>query len=130
MPRGRSLRFGWHFDNLTFIPVSTVQERFTGNDQIPNITVWAHTVEDIPKAIKELKAVMRKRHRNQDDFFSISEMRAGVAQLEKISKVIKIALGSIAGFSLLVGRYWNHEHDARRCYRTHTRNWTPKSTRC
>ena len=30
-------------------------------------------------------------------------MRAGMAQLEKISKMIKIALGSIAGFSLLVG---------------------------
>ena len=30
-------------------------------------------------------------------------MRQGMAQLEKISKVIKIALGSIAGFSLLVG---------------------------
>ncbi len=30
-------------------------------------------------------------------------MPAGIAQLEKISKIIKIALGSIAGFSLLVG---------------------------
>lgn len=30
-------------------------------------------------------------------------MRAGMAQLDKISKMIKIALGSIAGFSLLVG---------------------------
>ena len=30
-------------------------------------------------------------------------MHAGMAQLEKISKVIKITLGSIAGFSLLVG---------------------------
>ena len=30
-------------------------------------------------------------------------MRSGMAQLEKISKMIKIALGSIAGFSLLVG---------------------------
>ena len=74
MPRGRSLRFGWHFDNLAFIPVSTVQERFTGNDQVPNITVWAHTVKDVPKAIEEVKAVMRKKHRNQDDFFSISEL--------------------------------------------------------
>ena len=30
-------------------------------------------------------------------------MRVGMAQLEKISQVIKISLGSIAGFSLLVG---------------------------
>ena len=103
MPRGRSLRFGWSYDNLVFIPISTVQERFTGNDRIQDIVVYAHTVEDVPKAIEEVKTVIRKRHRNQDDFIRIFEMRSGMAQLEKISKMIKIALGSIAGFSLLVG---------------------------
>ena len=103
MPRGRSLRFGWSFDNLTFIPISTAQERFTGNDHIEYILVFANTVEDVPTAIEEVKTVVRKRHRNQDDFIGIFEMHAGMAQLEKISKVIKITLGSIAGFSLLVG---------------------------
>ena len=103
MPRGRSLRFGWSYDNLVFIPISTVQERFTGNDRIQDIVVYAHTVEDVPKAIEEVKAVIRKRHKNQDDFIRIFEMRSGMAQLEKISRMIKIALGSIAGFSLLVG---------------------------
>ena len=103
MPRGRSLRFGWSFDNLVFIPISTVQERFTGDDHIGNISIYAHTVADVPKAIEEVKTVIRKRHRNQDDFIGFFEMRKGMAQLEKISKVIKIALGSIAGFSLLVG---------------------------
>ena len=103
MPRGRSLRFGWSYDNLVFIPISTVQERFTGNDRIQDIVVYAHTIEDVPKAIEEVKAVIRKRHRNQDDFVRFFEMRSGMAQLEKISKMIKIALGSIAGFSLLVG---------------------------
>ncbi|MDE0470267.1 MAG: ABC transporter permease [Candidatus Poribacteria bacterium] len=103
MPRGRSLRFGWSFDNLVFMPISTTQERFTGNDRIQDIVIYAHTMEDVPRAIEEVKAVIRKRHRNQDDFIGIFEMRAGMAQLEKISKMIKIALGSIAGFSLLVG---------------------------
>ena len=103
VPRGTSLRFGVSFDNLAFIPISTIQERFTGNDQIPNIAVYAHTVEDVPKAVEEVKSVIRKRHRNQDDFIRIFEMHAGMAQLEKISKIIKITLGSIAGFSLLVG---------------------------
>ena len=103
MPRGTSLRFGVSFDNLAFIPISTIQDRFTGNDQIPNITVYAHTVKDVPKAVEEVKTVIRKRHRNQDDFIRIFEMHAGMAQLEKISKIIKITLGSIAGFSLLVG---------------------------
>ena len=103
VPRGTSLRFGVSFDTLAFIPISTIQERFTGNDQIPNVAVYAHTVEDVPKAVEEVKSVIRKRHRNQDDFIGIFEMRAGMAQLEKISKIIKITLGSIAGFSLLVG---------------------------
>ena len=103
MPRGRSLRFGWSFDNLTFIPISTAQERFTGNDHIEYILIFANTVEGIPTTIEEVKTVVRKRHRNQDDFIGIFEMHAGMAQLEKISKIIKITLGSIAGFSLLVG---------------------------
>ena len=103
VPRGTSLRFGVSFDNLAFIPISTIQERFTGNDQIPNITVYAHTVKEVPKAVEEVKTVIRKLHRNQDDFIRIFEMHAGMAQLDKISKIIKITLGSIAGFSLLVG---------------------------
>lgn len=101
-PRGRSLKFGFSFDKLVFIPITTTQQRFTGNDRILQIAVRAHTVEVIPKAIEEVKSVIRKRHNNQDDFFVIFDIRAGVAELGKISKVIKIALGSIAGFSLLV----------------------------
>ena len=101
--RGRSLRFGWSFDNLVFMPLTTTQERFTGNDRVQDIVVHARTVDDVPKAMEEVKEVLRKRHRNEDDFYRIFDMRAGIAQLEKISKVIKIALGSIAGFSLLVG---------------------------
>ena len=102
-PRGRSLRFGWSFDNLAFIPITTVQERFTGSNRLQEIVVYAHSVEQVPKAIEQVKSVIRKRHRNQDDFIRIFEMHRGMAQLEKISQVIKISLGSIAGFSLLVG---------------------------
>ena len=101
--RGRSLKFGFSFDNLVFIPITTAQQRFTGTDRILQIAVHAHTVADVPKAIEEVKGVIRKRHRNEDDFFVIVDFRIGVAHLSKISKVIKIALGSIAGFSLLVG---------------------------
>ena len=101
--RGRSLRFGWNLDDMMFIPLTTAQERFTGNDRIVMLSVHAHTVEEVPQAIEEVKTVLRKTHHGQDDFFSIWDMREGMAQLDKISKVIKIALGSIAGFSLLVG---------------------------
>ncbi len=103
VPRGTNLRFGVSFDSLAFIPVSTSQKRFIGTDEIQNITVHAHNVTDVPKAVEEVKSILRKRHRNQDDFIYIFEMHKGMAQLDKISRIIKITLGSIAGFSLLVG---------------------------
>ena len=103
VPRGRSLEFGFSFDDLVFIPITTVQQRFTGNDRIPQIAVHVHTVEDMPQAIAEVTAVIRKRHRNRDDFFGTFDVRLGLARLMKISIVIKTALGGIACFSLLVG---------------------------
>ena len=95
--------FGFSFDDLVFMPITTVQQRFTGNNRIPQIAVHVHTVEDIPQAIAEVTAVIRKRHRNQDDFFGTFDVRLGLARLMKISTLIKTALGGIAGFSLLVG---------------------------
>ena len=103
IPRGRNLKFGTNYDEQIFIPVTTMQQRFTGDDTILQIVVHAFTVEAVPKAIEEVKAVIRNRHRNEDDFFRIFEVRARLGSLLKISTVLKIALGSIAGFSLLVG---------------------------
>jgi putative ABC transport system permease protein len=101
--RGRSLRFGWNLDDRVFFPLTTVQERFTGNDRVTMISVQAKSMELVDKAKEEVTAVIRKRHRNLDNFFNIWEMKAGMEQLFRISLVIKIVLGVIAGFSLLVG---------------------------
>ena len=101
--RGRSLRFGWNLDNILFVPLTTAQERFTGNDHVTMFTVKAKHIDLIDKAQEEVKAVMRKQHRNEDDFFHIWVLNESMEQLNKISWVIKITLGSIAGFSLLVG---------------------------
>ena len=64
-------------------------------------------MDHIHQAIDEVKAPsgLRKRHRNQDDFdlSKIDVPKAKFAQFEKVSRLIKIALGSIAGFSLLIG---------------------------
>ena len=102
-PRGRSLRFGWSFDSMVFFPITTTQQRFIGDDKIQEIVVYANSVENVPDAVREVKEVIRSRHQGEDNFVKIYEMRKGIRHLEKISKLIKIALGSIAGFSLLVG---------------------------
>ncbi|MCY3627014.1 MAG: FtsX-like permease family protein [Gammaproteobacteria bacterium] len=82
--------------------MTTVSQRFTGNDRIPQIVVRADTIDKVPDAIEEVKVVVQKRHKNQD-FFGIFDVRGGVKQLSRISTLIKITLGSIAGVSLLVG---------------------------
>ena len=103
MPRGHSLRYGFGFDNIVYLPLTTTQQRFIGTDKVQVLDIHAYTIEDVPKAIEEVKTVIRKQHKNHDDFFRLWVMKESMGQLEKISKVIKITLGSIAGFSLLVG---------------------------
>ena len=84
------------------MPITSVQQRFTGNDRIPQIAVHVHTVEEMPQAIAEVTTVIRKRHRNRTTSLG-QDVRLGLARLMKISILIKTTLGGIAGFSLLVG---------------------------
>ena len=101
--RGRSLQYGFSWDNIVFIPLTTAQDRFKGTHRVNYISIRAIDADSIEKAAEEVRAVLRKRHRNQDNFFHISFHTAAVKELDKISRIIKIMLSSIAGFSLFVG---------------------------
>lgn len=101
--RGTSLKYGFSWDNIVFMPLTTAQERFTGNPYVNRLTVKAKTVDLVDRAAEEVKAVIRRRHRNQDDFFHTWFLTDSMEELEKISQIITITLGSIAGFSLLIG---------------------------
>ena len=101
--RGKVISGTWNLDDRLFIPLTTMQERFVGNRYVRTFSIQAKRVDLIDQAIHEVKAVMRRRHRNQDDFFKVDVPKQAFVQLEKASKLIKIALGSIAGFSLLIG---------------------------
>ena len=101
--RGTSLQYGFSWDDIVFIPLTTAQDRFKGTHRVNYISVRAIDTDFIEKAAEEVKAVLRKRHRNQENFFDISFHTAAVKELDKISRIIKIMLSSIAGFSLFVG---------------------------
>lgn len=102
MPRGLNLRWGWSLDNAMAIPLTTYQERLTGNDYIERLTVFTEPGADMAPIIASARGVLLKRHRNQDDFFRYWIPTGVHSQVARIEKVIKIALGSIAGFSLFV----------------------------
>ena len=86
-----------------FIPLTTAQNRFKGKHHVNYLSVRAIDADSIEKAAAEVMSVLRKRHRNQDNFFDISFHTAAVKELDKISRIIKIMLSSIAAFSLFVG---------------------------
>ncbi len=101
-PRGRSLRFGWNLDDSIFVPITTVQRRFTGNDHISTLSVKAKDIDSVPKAIEETAALLLMRHRNEE-FFDMRDVASGLEFVMKINKIIKILLTGVAGFSLLIG---------------------------
>lgn len=103
MPRGLNLRWGWSLDNAIAIPLTTYQERLTGKDYVERLAVFTQPGAAMEPIIASVRAVLLKRHRNQDDFFSYYIPIGVPRQLAHAGKVIKIALGSIAGFSLFVG---------------------------
>ncbi|MCG9126983.1 ABC transporter permease [Candidatus Poribacteria bacterium] len=101
--RGRSLQYGFSWDNIVFIPLTTAQDRFTGKNHVNFLNITAVDSNSIQKAVAETKDVLRRRHRNKDNFFDISFANQAVERLDKISRIIKIMLTGIAAFSLFVG---------------------------
>ena len=101
--RGTSLQYGFSWDDIVYIPLTTAQDRFKGKHYVNYLNVRAVDSDSIEEAAEEVRAVLRKRHRNQDNFFDISFATAAVQELDKISRIIKIMLSSIAAFSLFVG---------------------------
>lgn len=101
-PRGRNLRTAWSLDDVVCIPLSTYRQRVSGRDYVERLTVFFKAGADIDAVIASARAVIRKRHHNRDEFAYSWTARWTIKRLTHIEKVIKIALGSIAGFSLFV----------------------------
>ena len=100
--RGRSLRYGFNLDEIVFIPLTTVQQRFTGNNYVNDISVQAKTPQLVPKAMAEATAVLKARHKGEE-FFDSRDVASGLDFVLKINKIIKILLTGVAGFSLMIG---------------------------
>ena len=101
-PKGRSLTWEYCLDDALCVPLTTCQQRLTGNRHVEHLIVFFKKGADVNNVIASAKDVVRKRHRGQDDFIGHYIPKLTFRRLEHIQKVIKIALGSIAGFSLLV----------------------------
>lgn len=101
-PKGRSLRSSTSLDDIVCVPLTTHQQRLSGVRHIQSLTVFFDKTADVYRVLDSVTDVLRKRHRGTDDFIGYWIPQRSFRRLERIEKVIKIALGGIAGFSLFV----------------------------
>ncbi len=95
--------FGWmDFDDQIFIPLFTVQKRFTGDDNIRSIQ--AKTTGSVPPEDSEaqVRDLLLKRH-NQVEDFRIRNREEFKETIEETASTMKLMLAGIAAISLIVG---------------------------
>ena len=101
--KGRSLSFWWYsLDDAFCVPLTTYQQRITGTRYLEDMIVFFERGTDTGSIVDSVKHILRKRHRGKDDFIGYWIPKRSARQLEHFERVIKITLGSIAGFSLFV----------------------------
>ncbi|MXV75397.1 ABC transporter permease [Candidatus Poribacteria bacterium] len=101
-PKGRSLTWEYCLDDAVCLPLTTYQQRLTGIRYVEYMIVFFQKDANVNSVIACGKNILRKRHRGQDNFITYYIPKLTFRRLDHIQKVIKIALGSIAGFSLFV----------------------------
>jgi putative ABC transport system permease protein len=100
--------FGQDQDDVVLAPCTTIAKRIYGMpfNNVHNIHVLAHSLDQTQQMEEEIRLLMRQRHRlgdNADDDFTIFNESQILKVLEVITLVMTLLLGSVAGVSLIVG---------------------------
>jgi putative ABC transport system permease protein len=93
-------------DDQIFAPLTTVQRKIMGITHVDHIEVQTTGREAAYQVIKEIKRLLRQRHRiqaEQGDDFRIHNRAELAKTSEESAQVFTYLLGSIASVSLLVG---------------------------
>ncbi len=107
-PKGQSTQ-GSDQDDTVLMPFTTAERKVMGAAMlgtVGSIMVSAVSPELIPEAERQIKALLRERHRlksNQDDDFMIRNLADVAATAQSTSQSMSILLASVASVSLLVG---------------------------
>ena len=100
---------GQDYDDVVIIPATTFMAKVSGGMQkfiTGPILVSATSSADTPRALMQIKALLRERHRlevHEDDDFSIRNLAEVASAQQEGTKTLTTLLASIAAVSLLVG---------------------------
>jgi putative ABC transport system permease protein len=103
--KGQSAR-GSDQDDTILIPLRTFQRRIAGNQEIRVIRVSIRDGASTQKAEQDITRLLRERRhisRNEDDDFSVMDLKEIEKMLSGTTEVLTMLLGAVAAVSLLVG---------------------------
>lgn len=93
-------------DDIIYVPLTTAQHYFSGNDYVNNISVAA-TSQDVMSSVQDqISSLLLTRHKVSDPTqadFSLVNQNDIIATASSVTGTFTILLSSIAGISLLVG---------------------------
>ena len=104
--------FGFSFDDIVIVPITTFQTRLfpqttaSGEDAVASITLRLTSIEYMDEVTEEVEDILRRRHRiregDEDDFAVVSPEQV-LEIVGQITAVFSLVLGAIASISLVVG---------------------------
>jgi putative ABC transport system permease protein len=91
---------GW--DDRFIIPITTLQQRFKGRDDVERIRIEASDVSTIPLAIADAQQILGRQHNNTGEEYNYWTATEELATANKVGLVMKALMGGIAGIALMV----------------------------
>jgi putative ABC transport system permease protein len=98
-PKGQMM--GFDIDDIAFVPVASAMDLFD-LDELMEIDLIYSAVRETARVEAEVKRVLALRHGGTEDF-TVTSQEAMLDVFGKVMDVVTMAVGAIAGISLLVG---------------------------
>lgn len=94
---------GVDYNNSLFASLRSVQQRFTGSDQIDGFSTRSLDVTGTQQAADQVWAILKQTHPLNYKDFIVDTQEGLMKQLDVIINTLQIALGGVGGLALLTG---------------------------
>lgn len=98
-PKGQML--GFDIDDAVYTPVASAMQMFNMDELVEIDVTYSHE-RDTDAVVERIRRLLIGRHRGTEDF-TITTQAAMLSALDGIMRVVTLAVGAIAGVSLIVG---------------------------
>jgi putative ABC transport system permease protein len=98
-PKGQFL--GFDIDDSAYIPVASARQLFN-RDALQEVDVLIANASMIDPVAQRIKALLTERHNHEEDF-TITTQTGMLETLDRIIRLVSMAVGGIGAISLLVG---------------------------